>query len=89
MPARHLLEAWAVLVALSFGTVLLTMMDQRGIGRLIAVAGVLLLAALKMRVILARYLGLSGTRFWTRAFDLAIGLFFVLAFALHTFGYEG
>ena len=41
--------------------------------------------AFKARVILTRYLGLSGSRFWTRAFDMAIGLFLALAFALHTF----
>lgn len=86
MPARDLIEAWVALVVLSFGTVLLTMAEQWNSGRIIVVAGVLLLAGLKMRVILARYLGLAGTRFWTRTFDLAIGIFLALAFALHTFG---
>ncbi|MCZ7593650.1 MAG: hypothetical protein M5U16_01095 [Hyphomicrobium sp.] len=48
-----------------------------------------MLAGLKARVILARYLGLAGSRFWTRAFDLTIGFFLVIAFALYSFGSGG
>jgi hypothetical protein len=86
MPVRDLVEAWVALVVLSFGTVLLATADVSGSVATFVVAGVLMLAGLKARVILTRYLGLSGSRFWTRAFDMAIGLFLALAFALHTFG---
>lgn len=89
MPARNLIEAWVALAALSLGTVLLAATDVSGRGATFAAAGVLVLAGLKARVILIRYLGLAGSRFWTRAFDLAIGLFLVLSFALHTFGSGG
>jgi hypothetical protein len=89
MPQRSLIEAWAALLALSLGTVLLTRIDASGRDRAFLAAGVLMLAGLKARVILIRYLGLAGSRFWTGAFDLAIGAFLLLGFALHTFGTKG
>jgi hypothetical protein len=89
VPVRSLIEAWAALLLLSLGTVLLTAADVSGRGRTLLAAGVLVLAGLKARVILARYLGLTGSRFWTGAFDLAIGAFLVLSFVLHTFGTKG
>lgn len=89
MPARDLVEAWVALVALSLGTVLLATADVSGRGATFVAAGVLVLAGFKARVILTRYLGLAGSRFWTSAFDLAIGLFLALSLALHTFGSGG
>lgn len=86
MLARDLVHAWGALVALSLGTVLIASADVSRDGGLIAAASVLTLAGLKARVILARYLGLAGSRFWTRAFDLAIGLFLALALAVYLFG---
>lgn len=89
MPARDLIEAWVGLIVLSFGTVLIASTEASGRGGTLAAAGVLVLAGLKARVILARYLGLSGSRFWLRAFDLAVGLFLALSFALYAFGSRG
>jgi hypothetical protein len=86
MPVRDLVEAWVALVVLSVGTALLATADTSSRGATVVAAGVLVLAGLKARVILARYLGLASTRFWTRAFDMAIGLFLALSFALYTFG---
>lgn len=86
MPARDLIEAWAALVVLSLGTVLIASNDGPGRTGAIAAGCVLVLAGLKARMILARYLGLAGSRFWTRSFDLAIGLFLGLSFALYLFG---
>ncbi|KAB2942960.1 MAG: hypothetical protein F9K20_04660 [Hyphomicrobium sp.] len=68
---------------------LLATADVSGRGATFAAIGVLSLAGLKARVILTRYLGLAGSRFWTRAFDLTIGLFLVLSFALYSFGSGG
>ncbi len=89
MPARDLIEAWVALIVLSFGTVLIAWSDTSGRGGMLVAAGVLALAGIKARVILARYLGLSEARFWLRAFDLAIGLFLALSFALYAFGSRG
>ena len=83
MPARDLVEAWMALVVLSIGTVLIAMASGHS-GALMA-AGVLTLAGIKARVILSRYLGLAGSRFWTRTFDLVVWLFLALSFALYMF----
>lgn len=84
MPARDLLEAWVILVGLSIGTVLIAASSEHA-GALMA-ASVLALAGLKARVILSRYLGLAGSRFWKRAFSLVISIFLLLSFALYVFG---
>ncbi len=89
MPARDLVKAWMALIALSLGTVLVASDTVSAHGGMIAGAAVLVLGGLKARVILGRYLGLSGSRFWTRTFDLAIGLFLALAFALYAIGSGG
>ena len=87
MPARDLIEAWAALVALRLGTVLLATRGAPA-GPYVAL-GVLVLAGFKARVILARYLGIGGSRFWMRTFDLVIGLFLALCFGLYLFGSQG
>lgn len=86
MPARDLVEAWGALVVLSVGTVVIALAGTAGRGGTFMAAGILALVGLKARVILARYLGLAGSRFWTRAFDLAIWMFLALAFAVYAFG---
>lgn len=89
MPHRDLIEAWAALIILSFGTVVLATAGVSGTDVTFVAAAVLMLAALKARVILTRYLALASSRFWTRVFDLAIGFFLLLCFVLHTFGSGG
>ncbi len=84
MPTRALVQAWLMLLLLSSGTVLIASAGARGSPWI--AGGVLVLAGLKARIILARYLELAGSRFWTRVFDLVIGLFLALAFALYLFG---
>jgi hypothetical protein len=83
---RDLVQAWAALVVLSLGTVVLSSIGTAGQRGAFVAAGVLVLAWLKARVILGRYLGLAGSRFWTRTFGLVIGMFLVLSFALYLFG---
>jgi hypothetical protein len=71
-------------------TTLLTLIDVKGgAAQSIVAAAVLILAGIKARTILARYLALNTSRFWTRAFDMALGFFLVLAFALYSFGGAG
>lgn len=89
MPVRDLVHAWVALVVLSLGTALVATAGLSGQAEMFAAAGVLVLAGLKARVILARYLGLACTRFWTRVFDFAIGMFLVVSFALYAFGTGG
>ena len=80
------IKAWAVLVFLSAMTTLLTLIDVSGTWRLIIGAGLLALAGLKAHVILTRYLGLGGSRFWTSAFDSAITGFLVIGFGVYVLG---
>jgi len=89
MPARDLIQAWISLAALSLGTVLIASSEGDGKSGMALAAGVLVLAGLKARVILARYLGLGGSRFWMNAFGLAIGLFLALSFGLYAFRFGG
>lgn len=84
MPARDLVHAWMALLLLSLATVLIASAGTAGSAWM--AGGVLALAGLKARVILSRYLGLAVSRFWTRVFDLAIGLFLAAALALYLFG---
>lgn len=86
MPTRGISQAWITLAALSAATTLLTLYRAGNEARSIIAAAVLLLAGLKARVILSRYLGLGTSRFWMRTFDLAIGGFLVVAYGLYLAG---
>lgn len=86
MPERDLVKAWGALVVLSIGTVAIALVGASGERGVLAAAAVLALAGIKAHVILTRYLGLSGSRFWTLTFDLAIGIFLAVAFGLYAFG---
>ncbi|MFA9474158.1 MAG: cytochrome C oxidase subunit IV family protein [Filomicrobium sp.] len=88
MRARALIEAWAVLVGLSAATTILSIFEVSGRGGVIIAGFVLLLAGIKARVILSRYLQLRNSRFWTRSFDFAIGSFLLLSFGLFAVAIE-
>jgi len=86
MPARELVQAWVALLILSFCTVLIASTGKSALAAGWIAASVLILAGLKARIILARYLGLAGSRFWTRVFDLVVGLFLAIAFGVYLLG---
>jgi hypothetical protein len=88
MTARGLIEAWAALVALSMGTAALTVVAASGSTRIAIAAGVLALAGLKSRVILARYLRLNQSPFWTRLFDMVLAIFLGIAFTAYLLGIQ-
>lgn len=69
-------RTWAALVALSALTASLTAFDPARAG---LVAGVLILAGLKARLILNQYLRLNTAPAWQRGFDLGL-LALLLAF---------
>lgn len=87
--SRALVEAWSALVVLSAATTAMTMLEVSQQTRWVIAGTVLCLAGAKARVILARYLGLRQTRFWTRLFDAVIALFLAIAFALYLMGAGG
>lgn len=82
MTSKQMIEAWGLLVALSLATTALTLIEASGPVRVAIGGAVLALAGLKARIILSRYLHLARSRFWTRSFDMAIGLFLLIAFVL-------
>ena len=83
---KTLVRSWIGLVALSLATTALTLVEARGQLGLAIAAAVLVLAGFKVRIILAHYLGLSGSRFWMGAFSGAIGGFLVAALLIHLLG---
>lgn len=89
MTIKPMIEAWVILVALSLATTVSTLVDASGAVRLAVGGTVLALAGLKARVILARYLHLARSAFWMRSFDLAIGLFLLIAFSLFVMAGQG
>ncbi|WP_299889136.1 cytochrome C oxidase subunit IV family protein [uncultured Ruegeria sp.] len=72
--------AWLTLLTLSSVTALLTKLP--GMPE-IAAAGILLLALIKTRVILARYLDLAQSPAWLRGFTLVLTAFAVVIFVLY------
>ena len=83
MPADPLLRAWGALIVFSLGSTAVSLWHWPP--ALTAAAGgvILLLAWLKARVILGRYLGLVAAPSWRRGFGLALALFCLLLLGLY------
>lgn len=80
---RHpdrLTRAWLGLLALSVASALLTLLHAPMV---IVAGGVLTLALVKARLILARYLDLSKSPSWLRGFTMVLALFCALVFGLY------
>ncbi len=85
-----LFRAWVALLVLSAISTTVAIFIDRGKtaetgGWILAAAGavILLLALLKGRIILSRYLGLEKTRFWRRGFNTALTVFALLLLGLY------
>lgn len=83
---NRLIKSWLILSGLSIATTALTTVTRPGGAHYAVGLGVLLLAGAKARLILRDYLGLGKSAFWMRTFELSIGLFLALAFALFAAG---
>ncbi|WP_171671420.1 cytochrome C oxidase subunit IV family protein [Ruegeria sp. HKCCD4884] len=75
-----LTRAWFNLLALSITSALLTMLP---LGSTIVGAGILGLALLKCRIILAQYLDLATSPAWLRGFSVALTGFALIVFVLY------
>ena len=75
MTGRTLILGWAMLIGFSAVSTLLSVLPMSSQWRPVVGALVLLLAWLKARVILSRYLGLSQAPFWARGFGITLGVF--------------
>lgn len=78
-PPSTLRRAWVTLLALSLASTLLTMLPAPPafVG-----SGILILALIKVRVILARYLDLADSPTWLRGFTFVMIAFGCLILAL-------
>ena len=78
-----LLRAWVILVALSGGSAVVAALVDTGVNRSAAGAAILLLAVMKARVILSRYLGLAQSRALMSGFSTVLGFFAALLLGLY------
>ena len=78
-----LLCAWAALIALSGCSAVVSALVGEGLNRSVAGAAILLLALLKSRVILSRYLGLWQAPGWLRGFSITLSFFAALLLGLY------
>ena len=76
-------KAWFALVALSGASAVVAELAIGGLDRRVVGAVVLLLALMKARVILSRYLGLAEAPSWQRGFNLVLTLFCLLLLGLY------
>jgi uncharacterized membrane protein YjjP (DUF1212 family) len=76
-------KAWFALVALSGASAVVAELAIGGLDRRVVGAVVLLLALMKARVILSRYLGLAEAPSWRRGFNLVLTLFCLLLLGLY------
>ncbi len=85
MELGEIYRAWAFLLAASIATTALTLVT-RGDARLAVCGALLVLAGIKARTILSRYLELRHSAFWMRSFGTAISLFLMVVFAFYVIG---
>lgn len=76
-------KAWFALVALSGASAVVAELAIGGLDRRVVGAMILLLALMKARVILSRYLGLAEAPSWRRGFNLVLTLFCLLLLGLY------
>ena len=76
-------RAWLSLLLLSGLSALVAELAGRGLDRRLIGAVILLLALIKARVILSRYLGLAAAPGWLRGFTLTIWIFGLLLLGLY------
>ena len=76
-------RAWLMLLVLSGGSAVVAELVGSGLDRRLAGAMIILLALLKARIILSRYLGLSQAPTWRRGFNLSLSLFCLMLLGLY------
>ncbi|WP_226779067.1 cytochrome C oxidase subunit IV family protein [Oceaniglobus trochenteri] len=76
-------RAWLALILLSGASTVLAELVDSGFDTRITGSIVMLLAFLKARVILSRYLGLAAAPRWRGGFNLCLGLFCIALLGLY------
>lgn len=83
MSLDTLSRAWLLLLALSGGSAVVAELVGTGFDRRLAGALIIMLALMKARIILSRYLGLAQAPTWRRGFSLSLALFCLLLLGLY------
>ncbi|MFD3191509.1 nitric oxide reductase F protein [Sedimentitalea sp. HM32M-2] len=83
MTPRALISGWLALLAFSFGSTVISLWTIPAHWQALAGAAILVLAWLKARVILGRYLGLANAPFWARGFGISLAVFCCLLLVLY------
>ncbi len=90
MMGDKLVRAWIALLVLSMASTAVAVFIDRGTTAqgpdwIASAAGglILLLALVKGRIILSRYLGLDATDFWRRGFNAALTIFVLVLLGLY------
>ena len=83
MKGQRLHIAWGKLMVLTLGSTLLSLPDIWEFTPVVAGIGVLVLAWLKARIVLSRYLGLASAPSWQRGFEISLALFCLLLLGLY------
>lgn len=78
-----LFRAWGILIVLSLGSTVLSMIALPGLWMAVAGVSILVLAWIKARIVLAGYMGLVRAPAWQRGFDICLGLFAVMLVGLY------
>ncbi len=83
MTRDPLWRSWSLLLLFSLASTAAALSIEAGLNAPLAGVMILVLAHLKLRIILADYLGLSTAPFWLRGFKLVIGLYMLLLLGLY------
>ncbi|UYV37768.1 nitric oxide reductase F protein [Rhodobacteraceae bacterium D3-12] len=80
---RHITHAWLWLIGLSIISTVLAEVVSLGTPPIVTGTLVLVVAVLKARTILSRYLGLASAPNWRRGFNLTLTLFALILLTLY------
>lgn len=83
MPTDPLTRAWLALLLLCGASTAIAALVTRGLAPVAVGVAILLLAWLKSRVILSRYLGLWKAPTWRSGFNWALGFYCLLLLGLY------
>ncbi len=83
MSYRSLFTGWIALLCFSLASTLLSVWSFSPNWQALTGTVILLLAWLKARVILGRYLGLSQAPFWSQGFGISLAVFCLILLGLY------
>jgi len=80
---RPLINAWIALIVLSLATTALSIAGSDKTWVPVTGTAILLIAWIKARLVLARYMGLAAAPSWQGGFDICLGIFVLVLGGLY------